>query len=57
MTVKFLAGMLTGKTKVILKDKETGKVYRAARASEIADEKISDKVKDWDFSKEHIIYI
>ena len=54
MTVKFLAAMLTADTVVIVRDAETGRTLYEGPAGLAA---ILDRVKDWDFSRGHIIYI
>ena len=54
MTVGYLVRMLTAWTEVVIKDKRTGKTLFRGCASAA---NFNDKVKDWDFSKEHIIYI
>lgn len=54
MTVRFLVRMLTNETHVIIKNEETNKTLFSGYASAACFE---DKVKDWDFSKGHIIYI
>lgn len=54
MTVAFLTKSLTNETWVVIKDKETGKILFEGYASAAG---FNDKVKDWDFSKGHVIYI
>ena len=54
MTVKFLATMLTKETLVIVKDYKT---HRTLFKGSAVNANFEDKVKDWDFHKEHIIYI
>lgn len=54
MTVKFLAGMLKKDTVVIIKDRETKAVIWKGAAGKAEYE---DTVKDWDFSRDHIIYV
>lgn len=54
MTIRFLCKMLTAETKVIIKDQKTGKTFYKGFASKA---NFEDNVKDWDFSKNHIIYI
>ena len=54
MTVGFLVRMLTAETEVVIKDQKTRKTLFIGYASEA---NFNDKVKDWDFSKEHVIYI
>lgn len=54
MTIGFLVGKLTANTEVIIKDQKTEKILFIGYASAA---NFNDKVKDWDFSKEHIIYI
>ena len=54
MTVGFLTRMLTSATEIIIRDQKTGKTLFIGCASAA---NFNDKVKDWDFSKEHIIYI
>ena len=53
MTLKFLAGMLTDDTFVLVKDAD-GNIIECKRAADIKEE---DPVLDWDFSKDHVIYI
>lgn len=54
MTVGFLVRMLTNETEVTIKDKKTNKTLFEGYASAA---NFNDEVKDWDFSKKHIIYI
>ncbi len=54
MTIKFLAGLLTNDTLVIVKDYETHETYLEEYAKDL---NFDDEVQDWDFSDEHIIYI
>lgn len=54
MTIKFLTRKLTEDTPVVIKDKKTNEVLFEGRAIEAT---FGNEVKDWDFSKEHIIYI
>ena len=54
MTVKFLADMLRDETQVIIKDIKTKKVIWSGKAYQA---NFSDKVRDWDFFKNHVIYI
>ena len=54
MTVKFLVNMLTKETLVIIKDYQTNKTLYKGYAGNID---FNDKIKDWDFSNDHIIYI
>lgn len=54
MRVGFLTGKLTGQTWVIIKDQKTGKTIWEGEA---VFANFNDTVKDWDFSKGHIIYI
>lgn len=54
MTVRFLTGMLTAETFVEIKDVKTRKTIWSGTANTALFE---DKVKDWDFSNGHIIYI
>lgn len=54
MTVGFLVGMLTNETEVTIKDHETGKTLFVGVASAA---NFNDEVKDWDFSRGHVIYI
>lgn len=54
MTVRYLVRMLANETWVVIKDKETGKVLFEGYASAAG---FNDEVKDWDFSKGHVIYI
>lgn len=54
MTIGFLTGMLVKDVLVTIKDSETKvKVWEG----EAALANFNDKVKDWDFSKGHVIYI
>lgn len=54
MTVKFLAGKLTKETVVIIKDQDTGKTLFTGKAEKAI---YDDTVKDWDFSKDHVIFV
>lgn len=54
MTVGKLTGMLTKETYVIIKDHKTRKIVWQGEAA-LAN--FNDEVKDWDFSRKHIIYI
>jgi hypothetical protein len=54
MTVGFLVRMLTSETWVTVKDFSTRKTVFEGYASAA---NFNDKVKDWDFSNGHIIYI
>ena len=54
MTVGYLVRMLTNWTEVTIKDAKTKKTLFVGYAS---DANFNDKVKSWDFSKDHIIYI
>lgn len=54
MTVSFLAKMLVNETVVIIKDMKSRKTVWCGTAERAL---FQDKVKDWDFSKRHIIYI
>lgn len=54
MKVYELTRMLTNETTVTIVDRETGKVLFEGYASAAS---FNDKVKDWDFSKKHMIYI
>ncbi len=54
MTVGFLVRMLVNETEVTIKDQKTGKVLYKGLAGK-AD--FTDKIKDWNFSRDHIIYI
>lgn len=54
MTVSFLARMLFKETVVIIKDMKSRKTVWCGTAEKAI---FRDKVKDWDFSKQHIIYI
>ena len=54
MKVEFLTKMLTTDTWVIIKDQRTKKTLFEGFAN-LA--RFDDKVKDWDFSKNHIIYV
>lgn len=54
MTVKFLAGMLKKDTVVIIKDHSTKAVIWRGEAGK-AEHKCT--VKDWNFSRDHIIYV
>lgn len=54
MTVGFLTRMLKNETQVTIKDAETKKILFEGCASAA---NFNDEVKNWDFSKEHIIYI
>ena len=54
MTILFLARQLTAETWVTIKAKETGKTIWSGYASGAT---FGDRVKDWDFSEGHIIYI
>ena len=54
MTVEFLTKMLVSGVRVEIKDIETGETIWNGLAGYA---KFSDTVKDWDFSKGHIIYI
>lgn len=54
MAVYELTRMLTNETWVIIKDSCTHKTLFMGYASSAT---FNDKVKDWDFSNEHIIYI
>lgn len=54
MTIGFLVRMLTTETPVTIKDKKTGKTLFEGPASAA---NFNDTVKDWNFSKGHVIYI
>ena len=54
MTVGFLTNMLTCDTAIKIIDRESGKTLFEGKANEA---KFDDKVKDWDFSRGHILYI
>ena len=54
MSVGYLVRMLTSWTEVTIKDYKTGKTLFKGYASAA---NFNDTVKDWDFSKDHIIYI
>lgn len=54
MTVGFLVKHLTNDTWVIIKDHKTHKTLFEGYASAA---NFNDKVKDWNFSNGHIIYI
>lgn len=54
MMILELARMLTAETWVIVKDYRTKKTLWTGEARQAV---LNDEVKDWDFSKGHIIYI
>lgn len=54
MTVRFLTRNLTAETDVVIKDFDTKKIVWEGSADTALFE---DRVKDWDFSHGHIIYI
>ena len=54
MTIGFLTGMLVKDVWVTIKDSNTKATLWEGEAA-LAN--FNDKVKDWDFSKGHIIYI
>lgn len=54
MTVNFLTNMLTKDTLVIIKDYNTGRQLFKGYAGNI---NFNDKIKDWNFTHDHIIYI
>lgn len=54
MTVRFLVRSLVAETYVVIKDFETKKTVWQGSANTALFE---DRVKDWDFSNGHIIYI
>lgn len=54
MTVRWLARNLTNETWVTIKDKKSKKTLWSGYASRAT---FGDRVKDWDFSEGHIIYI
>lgn len=54
MKVYELTRMLTNETEVIIKDSETKKTLWKGYASAAT---FADRIKKWDFSKAHIIYI
>lgn len=54
MTVGFLTSKLVKDTVVTIVDRKTGRVLFEGQASK-AD--FNDRVKDWNFSHKHIIYI
>lgn len=54
MTVSFLAKMLVDNVPVTIKDSKTGRTLWTGEAKEAM---FPATVADWDFSKEHVIYI
>ncbi len=54
MTVRFLTKMLTVEAIVVIKDEKTKKIIWSGNASMA---NFYDKVKNWDFSSGHVIYI
>ena len=55
MTVGFLAKSLTKETVLTIKDQETKKTIWEGKAEKAVN--IPGKVKDWDFSKNHTVYV
>ena len=57
MTLGFLTRMLVKEENVVIKDKESHKVYATGKAGDFTDR--PDDVKGWDFSREHcrVIYV
>lgn len=57
MKVWELTKMLTPETVCKIMDRNTGRHMMTDTAGSITEKRISDHIKDWDFSEEHIILI